>query len=168
MQGKASFTHLLHTYRRSWQGVPGGMVTALARTLRGQRDLSHHEGPQAEQSFLTCSGGTPGQPIGQVALQVYLGHDGRVKPRVKPSTSTFGHSEHEGEVCPHDHVARITAPHSCGEALTLGVPRLPAWALTLTRSCPCALGEGEECTEEEEESPGRCQRGGRLPACGGG
>ena len=43
----------------------------------------------------------------------------------------------------------------------MGVPGLAAQvlALVLTLTCryPCALGEGEECTEEEEESPGRCQ-----------
>lgn len=58
-------------------------------------------------------------------------------------------------------VAGITVPSSYGRLLALGVPGLAAQvlALVLTLTCryPCALGEGEECTEEEEESPGRCQ-----------
>ena len=58
-------------------------------------------------------------------------------------------------------MAGITVPRSYGRLLAPGVPGLTAQVLALvlalTRHYPCALGEGEECTEEEEESPGCCQ-----------
>ena len=93
---------------------------------------------------------------------VYLGHDGRMKLWVKIATGMSGHGAgaRAGKSALGT-VAGITVPGSYGRLLAPGAPGLAAQvlALVLALTChyPCALGEGEECTEEEEESPGRCQ-----------
>lgn len=93
---------------------------------------------------------------------VYLGHDGRMKLWVKIAIgmSGCGAGVRAGKSALGT-VAGITVPGSYGRLLAPGAPGLAAQvlALVLALTChyPCALGEGEECTEEEEESPGRCQ-----------
>lgn len=58
-------------------------------------------------------------------------------------------------------MAGISVPRSYGQPQARGVAgptaQPLALALALTHHYLCALGEGEERTEEEEENPGRCQ-----------
>ena len=139
---------------------PGSVVVALAWTA--SRAGAVLGGLQAEAAlphpFRKDVGAAP-RP--RCAL-VYLGHDGRMKLWVKITTGMSGRATGaQAGKSALGTVAGITVLSSYGRLLALGVPGLAAQvlALVLTLTCryPCALGEGEECTEEEEESPGRCQ-----------
>lgn len=100
LQGKASFIHSLQCTDRAWQCVLQrvwsllwlGQLAGLERSWGASRQ---------RQSFLICSGRMSGQPIGQVAPQVYLGHDGRMKLWVKITTGMSGRAVgHEGGRAP--------------------------------------------------------------------